>query len=94
VKLKVPAPLNAGLKLPLLTKDPVNAPPIGLPARITGASLVVTLLYVPASTVGLAKTVTVSDAELLHPLASVTVTEYDTLSDAVIACVVAPFDQL
>ena len=41
-----------------------------------------------------AKTVTVADAELLHPLASVTVTEYDPLSDAVIACVVAPFDQL
>ena len=40
------------------------------------------------------KTVTVAEAELLHPLASVTVTEYDPLSDAVIACVVAPFDQL
>ena len=40
------------------------------------------------------KTVTVSEAEMVHPFASVTVTEYDPLSDAVIACVVAPFDQL
>ena len=40
------------------------------------------------------KTVTVSEAELVHPLASVTVTAYDPLSVAVIACVVAPFDQL
>jgi hypothetical protein len=40
------------------------------------------------------KTVTVAEAELVHPFASVTVTEYDPLSVAVIACVVAPFDQL
>ena len=40
------------------------------------------------------KTVTVAEAELAHPFASVTVTEYDPLSAAVIACDVAPFDQL
>jgi hypothetical protein len=40
------------------------------------------------------KTVTVAEAELVHPFASVTVTAYDTLSVAVIACDVAPFDQL
>jgi hypothetical protein len=40
------------------------------------------------------KTVTVAEAELVHPFASVTVTEYDPLSVAVMACVVAPFDQL
>ena len=40
------------------------------------------------------KTVTVAEAELVHPFASVTVTEYEPLSVAVIVCVVAPFDQL
>ncbi len=40
------------------------------------------------------KTVTVAEAELVHPFASVTVTEYDPLSAAEIVCVVEPFDQL
>ena len=39
-------------------------------------------------------TVTVAEAELVHPFASVTVTAYDPLSVAVMACDVAPFDQL
>ena len=40
------------------------------------------------------KTVTSAEAEIVHPFAAVTFTEYDPFSVAVIAGAVAPFDQI
>ena len=67
----VPIPAVAGLNVVPLTPGPLNVPPAGVPASVTGEPLTHTAGYVPALTMGKALTVIVVVAVAEHPFASV-----------------------